>query len=299
MFYYSINLKSNIMKSFIFLIISIIISLTLLSAVQKSTDKTKSITLQPTEKSIDSEKLKHSADIISARLKLYGLNSFEVKVLPEKGEVILFIPDKTSISEIEGLITLRGEVAFYETFDRNEISGLIESDNQLFKLLTPIPDPKPSDPRIGCSVNENRNKVDEYLLTCKSAGNCKLTWGFKSKKSECCLFALKTYGPGKALLVRSDFESVKIVKSNDSEEPKIQIRLKPAAIVAFSEATKTNLNKAIAIVIDDFVYSWPIVKSTIDKGEIEVTGSFGEKEAAYLPVIYNSEQLPYGFKILN
>jgi preprotein translocase subunit SecD len=282
-----------------YLIISIIISLTLTSAVQKNTEQTKSITLQATGKSVGSTTLKHSADIISARLKLYGLSSFEVKVLSDKGELILLLPDKISISEIEGLITLKGEVAFYETFERNEIAGLFGSDNQLFKLLSTIQEQKPSDPRLGCSLSENRNKVDEYLLSCKSAGNCKFVWGSESKKSGYCLFALKTEVGGKALLERSDLDSVKIVKSKDSEERKIQIRLKPAATGIFAEATKNNLNKAIAIVIDDCVYSWPVVKSTIYKGEIEVTGSFDEKEAAYLPVIFNSEQLPSGFKILN
>jgi hypothetical protein len=286
------------MKSIIYLIISIIISLTLTSAVQKNSENTKSITLQATEKSVGSTTLKHSSDIISARLRLYGLDTFEVKVLPDKGELILLLPDKTSISEIEGLITLRGEVAFYETYDRNEIAGLFGSDNQLFKLLSPIQEQKPSDPRLGCSLSENRNKVDEFLLSHKSTVHCKLAWGSESKKSGYCLFALKTETGGKALLERSDFDSVRIVKSKDSEERKIQIRLNPAATGIFAEATKNNLNKVIAIVIDDCVYSWPVVKSTIDKGEIEVTGSFSEKEAGYLPVIFNSEQLPSGFKIL-
>lgn len=286
------------MKSIIYLIISIIISLTLTSAVQKNNEKTKSISLQATEKSLSITSLKHSSEIISARLKLYGLSSFEVKLLPDKGELVLILPENTSTPEIEGLITLKGEVSFYETFDRNEIAGLFRSDNQIFKLLSPIEEQRPSDPRLGCSLGENRNKVDEYLISYKSAGNCKLAWGSESKKSGYCLFALKTNADGKALLVRSDFESVKIVKGKDTEEPKIQIRLKPAAIGIFAEATKSNFNKAIAIVIDDCVYSSPVVKSAIDKGEIEVTGSFSEKEAGYLPVIFNTEQLPSGFKIL-
>jgi SecD/SecF fusion protein len=286
------------MKSIIYFLFSIIISVTLTSSVPKYSEKTKSFTLQATEKNISSTTLKHSADIISVRLKYFGLNSFDIKVLRDKGELILLLPEKTSISEIEGLITLKGEVAFYETFDQHEIAGLFGSDNQLFKLISPIQEQKPSDPRIGCSLSESVSKVNEYILSCKLTGNCKLAWGFESKKSAYCLFALKTDGNGKALLVRSDFDSVKIVKGKDSEERRIQIRLKPSAAGIFAEATKNNINKAIAIVIDDYVYSWPIVKSTIDKGEIEVTGSFTEKEAGYLPAIFDSEQLPSGFKIL-
>jgi SecD/SecF fusion protein len=286
------------MKSIIYYLVFIIISLTLTSSVPKNSEKTKSITLLATGKSLSSTSLKRSADIISVRLKFFGLNSFEIRVLPDKDELILVLPEKTSVSEIKGLITLKGEVAFYETFDRQEITELFRSDNQLFKLITPVKEQNSSDPRIGCSLSENVSNVDEYLHSCKTMANCKLTWGFESKKSGYCLFALKTDGAGKALLERSDFDSVKIVTGKDPDERRIQIRLKPSAAGIFAEATKSNINKTIAIVIDDYVYSSPVVKSVIDKGEIEVTGSFTEKEAGYLPAIFNSEQLPSGFKIL-
>jgi SecD/SecF fusion protein len=97
---------------------------------------------------------------------------------------------------------------------------------------------------------------------------------------------------------RSDIESINIVTGKDPQDHRIQIKLKPAAISVFADATKNNLNKSIAIVIDNKVYSWPVVRNVIEGGEIEVSGSFTEKEVNYFPALFNSEQLPLNFKLL-
>jgi SecD/SecF fusion protein len=141
-------------------------------------------------------------------------------------------------------------------------------------------------------------KVNEYLQSAVPLSNCKLFWGNKSEKSGYCLFALKTNMEGNPLLVRSDIESVAMITGMDRVGQKILIRLKPAAVNIFADATKKNLNKSIAIVIDNQVYAYPVVKSSITGGEIEVTGSFTKSEVNYFPALFNSEQLPVSFKLL-
>jgi preprotein translocase subunit SecD len=286
------------MKSFIYFIISIIISVTLTSAVQQTSEGNKSVTLQAVDNHIGQGSLQQSADIISSRLKNSGISSFEVKVLAEKGQLNIILPDKTDIPELEGLLTSKGELAFYETYTHDEITDLLKSDNQLFKMLNRDQEQKSSDPRVGCASNENQKKTDDYLRSTNPLKNCKLFWGFESDKSGFCLFALKTNNEGNPLLVRSEVESVKIVMDKDNKDAKIQIKLKQSAIGIFANATKNNLNKAIAIVIDDRVYSWPVVRSIIEGGEIEVTGNFSAKEVSYFPALFNSAQLPVGFKLI-
>jgi preprotein translocase subunit SecD len=286
------------MKSFLYFIISIIISVSLTSAVQQTSGSNKSVTLQAVDNHIGQGSLQQSADIISSRLKSIGLSSIEIKIISDKGQLKITLPDKTDITEIEGFLTSKGELAFYETYTHAEITDLLKSDNQLFKLLNHDQDQESSDPRVGCTSNENRQKTDDFLRSASPLKNCKLFWGFESEKSGFCLFALKTNNEGNPLLIRSDVESVKIVAGKDNQDNKIQIKLKPAAIGIFATATKNNLNKAIAIIIDDRVYSWPVVRSVIEGGEIEVTGNFSAKEVSYFPALFNSAQLPAGFRLL-
>ena len=286
------------MKSLLYIFISIVIALTLTSAVQQTTGGSKSIILQSTAKNADAGSLKQSADIISARLKFLGLSPSDVKIIPEKGQVKIQLSDITDMAVIEGLVTSKGEIAFYETYTHDEIVKLVKSDNQLFKLLNSEQVKTPGDPRVGCGIAENMKKTDAYLQTGVHINSCKFLWGTDTKNSEYCLFALKTKKDGNPLLGRSDIESVKISTGKDTQDHRIQIKLKPAAAKIFEDATRKNLNRSIAIVIDNKVYSSPVVKSIIAVGEIEVSGSFTEKEVNYFPALFNSEKLPLDFIII-
>lgn len=286
------------MKNFIILITAIVILITLASSILNTSENTKIITLQSTGNNVNASLLKQSADVISARLKKYGLNQFDVKVSVEKGQIIVHLPVDSEVSEIEGLLTSRGELAFYETYTHNEISVLLKPDDQLLNLLNSDQGKSVPDPRIGCTNSASRKKADEYLRAVAPVSNCKFLWGAEPEKSLCCLFALKTNEQGSPILDRSDIESVSKVITPDSLNNKIQIRLKPEAISIFADATKNNINKAIAIVIDDQVYSWPVVRNVIEKGEIEVTGSFTEKQVNYFPALFNSELLPLSFEVI-
>jgi len=286
------------MKKLIYLFIVAIVAITLTSAVQINSSSTKNIILKSTIKNADPAALKQSADIITSRLKQFGLNSSAVAVSSGNDQLKVILPENTDLSEIEGLVTLKGNIAFYETFTHGEIAGLLKQDNELFRLLNQDQEKTSSDPRVGCTNDDNRIKAEEFLLSMSPLKNCKLCWGAVSEKSGSCLFALKTNENGNPLLKRSDIESVNIAKTADMQGIKIQIKLNTVGAKIFAEATKNNLHKTIAIVFDDKVNSWPVVQNVIEGGEIEVTGNFTEKEAKCFPVIFNSGQLPLSFKIL-
>lgn len=286
------------MKSFLFLIIAIVISITLISGVQKNSGDI-NVTLQASGKNVSPVLLKQSEEIISARLKVFGLNSTVVKTKADKGEILITLPAKTDLSKIEGLLTSKGELSFYETYTHAEILDMFKPGDQLLRLLSGGLDKiSPADPRVGCTNDDNKIKTEEYLRTAAPVNNSKLLWGNMSEKSGYCLFALKTNQDGKPLMVRSDIESVKISAGNNPEDLKIQIKLNSSAAKVFADATEKDMNKSIAIVIDEQVYAWPVVKSAIKNGEIEVTGSFTKNEVNYLPAVFNSPQLPLDFKLL-
>jgi preprotein translocase subunit SecD len=256
--------------------------------------RTTNLTLQA-GKEASAVTMKQSADIISARLRLFGIKSFDVKASDDLGQLKVQLPEAVSVNEIQGLLTSKGELAFYETYNQEELKIILHPDNKLFTLLTSVNDSKPADPRVGCTDISGRKKAEDFLASMAAVPGCKLAWKSASKSGE-CLFALKTDNNGNPLIKRSDIESVKITDSK--EGAKIMIKLKTSAAGVFADATKANMNKSIAIVIDDKVYSWPVIKSVIEKGEIEVTGSFTENEVKYFPVIFNTEELPLTFKLV-
>jgi SecD/SecF fusion protein len=286
------------MKNIIYLFLALIISLALTSFGHKSTEGTKSITLQATGTKVSAADLNQSKDIISQRLKLVNISSFDIKVSNEKGQLNVILPENTDVSEIEGLLISKGDLAFYETYNRDEIMNLLPQGNQLFKILNRNNLVSPSDPRVGCTADEKLSNSTEVLKSAGPVKDCKFVWGRKSKKMEYCVYALKTSEDGKPLITRQDIESVKIGRTLNTQDIKIQIKLKPSAVKVFADATRRNLDKSIAIVIDDVVCSYPVVRSAIEGGEVEVTGDFTETEGGYFPALFNTGQLPLGFTIL-
>ncbi len=289
------------MKRIIYFILMSFICCTLSIGNIFSQNKTKIILLRPVNNNINHAALTQSATIISARLKVYGIEKPDIFAVAEKNQIKVQIPDNYTLSEIEGLLTLKGDLAFYETYNRKEVSELLKGDNQLFRMLNSDPGITPLDARIGCIKAENRSQTDAYLKSIKNPDRCKFIWsyfGFSSDESLRCLFALKTSSEGKPLLSRSDIETVEAQPSNDGRSFNISIIFKKSAIGLWADATRKNMNRSIAITLDSYVYSYPTVKSVIEKGVSEINGNLTQKDVNYFLALVNNEPLSISLELV-
>ncbi len=66
----------------------------------------------------------------------------------------------------------------------------------------------------------------------------------------------------------------------------------------WSRVTAANINKRIAIVLDNVVYSAPNVMNRIDGGRSEISGSFSIEEANLLKIVLKAGALPAPVKII-
>lgn len=78
----------------------------------------------------------------------------------------------------------------------------------------------------------------------------------------------------------------------------VSLQLKGAGIDKFTEATRTYLGQPIAIVIDDQIYSAPVVQNVIANGRAQITGNFSLQEAKQLSDILNGGALPVQLEII-
>jgi SecD/SecF fusion protein len=284
------------MKTIFNFIITILICTILSSATQKTGERTKSVILQPTDGKVTSQVLTQSAKIITDRLNTYGLGS-SVSVISENGQIKVQLPDNINVSEIKGLLTSKGQLGFYKTLTLNEINDLLKNEHRQLKtdyksLL--------SDARIGCSTFEDQKMVDTiktYLNKTDLKTNYKLLWGLLDDKSMTCLYVLQTNSDGQSPLGRADLERIGSSLNKDSQTYTIDIKFKPESAKAWAKLTRENLNKPVAIVIDEKVYSAPVVKTPIESGLCEITGSLTQKDANYLIALLKNELLPVNFTI--
>ena len=289
------------MKRIIYFILACFVYCTITSGIILSQVGNKIILLRPAGNNISSVVLTKSASIISARLKVYGLEKPDIVPLPEKGQIKVQIPDNYTLSEIEGLLTMKGDLAFYETFNRKEVSDLLKGDNQLFRLLNSDPGITPAETRLGCVNIEKRSQVNSFLKSSKNPVNCKFFWGylgFSSDEYLRCMYALKTNSEGKPILNRQDIETAKDEPANDGKSFNISLVFKKSAALLWADATRKNMNRSIAITVDNYVFYAPVVKSVIENGICEINGDMGQKQIKYFLAFVKNDPLPVSFEIV-
>ena len=82
-------------------------------------------------------------------------------------------------------------------------------------------------------------------------------------------------------------------------KPAVTMQMNPEGTRLWADLTRRNLQQAIAIVLDNAVYSAPNVNSEISGGNSEITGNFTIEETKDLANTLNSGKMPAPMRILS
>lgn len=254
-----------------------------------------SILIQSSDKNASLDLLSQSAKIIAERLKDFSSERFDIKVIPDKNQILAELTNSWDLKTAENLLIQKGKFSFYETYSRESLSELLNGNSHLFSLLNPVA--KNTDVRIGCTSVSEIEKVTAYLNTLGINQKCKFAWDQHSDNSNACLYALKSEN-GKALIDEKDIESVKSGQDKATKANVVDFTLKKSAAEIWADATKRNIDHAIAIVLDGKVLSAPIVRSAINEGKCEISGNYTEDQVKFIAALGNNGVLPLNFKIV-
>jgi hypothetical protein len=252
---------------------------------------TYTILIQSSDKNISSVSLTKAAENISKRLKNFSAGKFDISTFHEKRQIRVILTDDWDYPAVESLITHKGTIEFWETYNYNSLAGLLNGDDHLFALLSKS-ELNNENTKIGCTTGSEIGRVTKYLNSLDLRQKCKFSWTQDFDKTNVCLYALKKSSKTGPLITGDDIESARYDKD------RIQIKLKNNAVESFADATKRNLNNAIAIVLDDNVISAPKVMSPIESGAIEITGNFTQSQVSYLASLLNNGVLPGEFIVV-
>ncbi|GEM_PF-1992910 len=93
-----------------------------------------------------------------------------------------------------------------------------------------------------------------------------------------------------------------IVNANSKQQNginEIELELNAEGAQIFKNLTKENIGKSIAIVINGFVYSYPVVYDVIEDGKCTISSNFEDEESEEMKIIFKSGYMPLKIKILN
>ena len=96
----------------------------------------------------------------------------------------------------------------------------------------------------------------------------------------------------RTLMTGEAVADARVRPSVDLEGPYVELVLSNAGANLFEEITANNVGRQLAIILDNTVYSAPVIRERIGGGRASITGSFDIKEARDLAIVLRAGALP-------
>ena len=183
------------------------------------------------------------------------------------------------------------------------------SENPLYAVLIPSLDQNNqpvSGPVCGFAAIKDTFKVNEFLNNEEVKNifpkDLKFAWTVKPYDSDGKYVQL--------ISLRGDARSMKAAMEGDvvtdarqdfgqfNGSPEVSMTMNSEGARSWKRLTGENIGKSVAIVLDNYVYSFPTVQSEIGGGRSQITGNFTINEASDLANILKSGKLPAPARII-
>ncbi|MDR1369459.1 MAG: protein translocase subunit SecDF [Dysgonamonadaceae bacterium] len=199
-------------------------------------------------------------------------------------EALLANLDKEPIAETDSALT-QSEDAYQKEYP-------------LFHLLNASPQQATPNPVVGVVDRKNMDKVDQYLALKQVKDlfpRVKFSWMVKSRDAKeqfYELVALKiTSRDGKAPLEGDVVVDARDEFSQHGGSSEVSMVMNAEGSKQWARLTKENIDRSIAIVLDNHVYSAPKVNGEITGGRSAITGNFTPEEAKDLANVLKSGKM--------
>lgn len=265
------------------------------------------------------DRVSSSTNVLRSRIDQFGVVAPNIQELEKDGQILLELPGVKEHDRVRELLKSSANLEFYETMTMNEWQGALaqldaalRADStsngmglsgyflQMGNQYNPIV--------VGTSTAANRAAIDSIMASPLAKrylpGNLKLAWEVKPQTAEFTdtvtgkkrtidlytLIALKTSN-GKAALSGDVVTSATSDFDNMQGGNYVSMNMKPDEARQWARITAANLEKQVAIVLDDQVYSAPRVNSVIEGGRSSITGDFTTDEAKDLANVLKSGKM--------
>ena len=179
--------------------------------------------------------------------------------------------------------------------------------NPLFAVFQPVPQGLAI---VGYANARDTADVDKVIYSDIARqilpAECKLRWGAKAEdfggentKGEIfALYALKITEPNGRAPLEGDVITNAKDEFDQMGHPSESMQMNSDGARRWSQITKQNIGRGVAIVLDDAVYSAPRILTQIDGGNSSITGNFTIEDTKDLANTLNSGKMPAPTRIV-
>ena len=102
----------------------------------------------------------------------------------------------------------------------------------------------------------------------------------------------------KTMMTGEVLKDARVALDSQFHEPYVALEFDDIGAKLFEQITGANVKKRLAIILDDNVYSAPVIQERIPGGRAQITGRFDTKEASDLAIVLRAGALPAPVKII-
>ena len=267
----------------------------------------------------------NSYNVLRTRIDGFGVVAPNIQKLENTGRILLELPGIKEPERVRKLLQGSANLEFYETYTINELQNQLASLSAAAASASVAPADTTAAPADSAAVaapkEATRTLADMLWANGQMGGpvigtvhvqdtaavnaimhsaearrllptNLKACWSVKALDEKGCFFnlvALKTNQGRPAL-----GGDVVVDASSDYENLQgnvVSMTMNDTGARQWARVTQQNLNKSVAIVLDDQVYSYPNVNSVIEGGRSQITGNFTPEEAKDLANVLKSGKM--------
>ncbi len=203
-----------------------------------------------------------------------------------------------STSLVDEVATTQSEVE-----EESLVSRYSRKDNPLFALLNPD---YAGGAVVGAAIKTDMEAINNYLnspiVRDLLPADVKFMWSIKGNESiedRYLLYAIQVgRADGKAPLDGSVVTDARELYSQTGATAEVSMSMNAEGVVEWARITGDNIGKCIAIVLDGYVYSAPVVNSKIEGGNSSISGDFTIQEAKDLANVLKSGKVPAPARII-
>ena len=267
----------------------------------------------------------NSYNVLRTRIDGFGVVAPNIQKLENTGRILLELPGIKEPERVRKLLQGSANLEFYETYTINELQNQLASLSAAAASASVAPadtTAAPADSAAVAAPKEATRPLADMLWANGQMGgpvigtvhvqdtaavnaimhsaearrllptNLKACWSVKALDEKGRFFnlvALKTNQGRPAL-----GGDVVVDASSDYENLQgnvVSMTMNDTGARQWARVTQQNLNKSVAIVLDDQVYSYPNVNSVIEGGRSQITGNFTPEEAKDLANVLKSGKM--------
>lgn len=282
--------------------------------------------------------VENSNKVVRSRIDLFGVAQPNIQILRGKGQIGQIMVEMPGIKEperVRKLLQGSANLEFWETYTLGEtMSSLTALDKRLagadakdsaaadstkakaakaksaaeqhplFSKLIMMQGMQPTNCVVGYAIAKDTAAINAMVNSeaAKSIlpADLKLAWGVKNasgmKANVFELYALRANNglPSMQGDVIADAKD----EFDQNHRPIVSMTMTTSGARDWATLTKKNLKKCVAIVLDGYVYSAPVVQNEITGGNSQISGNFTTDDTRDLANVLKSGKMPAPTKIV-